>query len=52
MLHNCRYDFWAERRLWLTGRPGLEAVLAARRAREAAGGDTCGAACERPSGRP
>ena len=45
------YEYWAERRLWLTGRPGMEAVLAARRAREAAGGDTCGAACERePSG--
>jgi predicted DCC family thiol-disulfide oxidoreductase YuxK len=45
------YEYWAQRRLWLTGRPGMETVLAARRAREAAGGDTCGAACERePSG--
>ena len=31
------YDFWAERRLAVTGRPGMEEVMEARRARDAAG---------------
>lgn len=30
------YDFWAERRLQVTGRPSIEEVMEARRAREAA----------------
>ena len=34
------YDFWAERRLAVTGRPGMEEVMEARRARDAAGGAT------------
>ena len=34
------YDFWAERRLAVTGRPAIEEVMEARRARDAAGGAT------------
>ncbi len=49
-----RYGFWAKRRLALTGRPGMEEVLAARAAAAAAaaarGGRVgCDDACERPS---
>lgn len=34
------YNFWAERRLAVTGRPSIEEVLEARRKREAADGKT------------
>ena len=34
------YDFWAERRLAVTGRPTMTEVMRARAAREAAGGKT------------
>jgi len=38
------YDFWAERRLAVTGRPTMAEVMAARAKRDAAGGKTaCGA---------
>ena len=38
------YDFWAERRLAVTGRPTMTEVMRARAAREAAGGKTACAA--------
>ncbi len=41
-----RYMFWARKRLALTGRPGLEEVLAARRAAGPAGAPRCDAACK------
>ena len=42
------YDFWAERRLAVTGRPTMTEVMRARAAREAAGGKTaCAADAER-----
>ncbi len=46
-----RYGFWAKRRLALTGRPGMEEVLAARAAAAAGKGGrvACDDACERPS---
>ena len=38
------YDFWAERRLAVTGRPTMAEVMAAREKRDAAGGKTACAA--------
>ena len=42
------YDFWAERRLAVTGRPTMTEVMRARAAREAANGKT---ACAADAGR-
>lgn len=44
------YDFWAERRLAVTGRPSLDDVMRARRAREAAGGATACAVAKEGEG--
>ena len=42
------YAFWAKRRLAITGRPGIEQLLAAKRLRE--GGAVCDAGCRDGSG--
>ena len=39
------YDFWAERRLQVTGRPSLSEVMEARRAREEAMAAGAASAC-------
>lgn len=46
------YDFWAERRLAVTGRPSLSEVMRARAAREANGGAAaCAAAAPTRAGK-